>query len=207
MGALVMAHGDDAGLRVPPRLAPVQVVVLLARDEDGAADKAAVLAAELSGAGLRTQLDGRTDTSFGRRVVDWELKGVPVRVEVGPRDLEAGQAVLVRRDSGTKTTVPLAGLEAAVRAALDDAQAALLAEALERRRAGTAEVSTIEEAEEAARTGFAALPWRALGADGETRLNKAGVSVRLLTSPDGTLPGPDEDGPDAELVALVARAY
>jgi prolyl-tRNA synthetase len=207
MGALVMAHGDDDGLRVPPRLAPVQVVVLLARDEDGAGDKAAVLAAELSGAGLRTRLDGRTDTSFGRRAVDWELKGVPVRVEVGPRELEAGQVVLVRRDSGTKTTVPLAGLEAAVRAALDDAQAALLAEALDRRQAGTVDVSTIAEAEEAARTGFAVLPWRALGADGETRLNHAGVSVRLVTRPDGTLPGPDEDGPDAELVALVARAY
>src|SRR5579864_3893776 len=78
MGALVMAHGDDAGLRVPPRLAPVQVVVVLVREEDGAGDKAAVLAAELTGAGIRTHLDARTDTSFGRRVVDWELKGVPV---------------------------------------------------------------------------------------------------------------------------------
>jgi prolyl-tRNA synthetase len=207
MGALVMAHGDDAGLRVPPRLAPVQVVVLLVRDEDGAGDKAAALAQELSGAGVRTHFDGRTDTSFGRRVVDWELKGVPVRVEVGPRELDAGQVVLVRRDSGTKTTVPLAGLGAAVRAALDDAQAALLAEALERRLTGTATVATIDEAQEAARTGFAALPWRALGADGETQLNRAGVSVRLLSRPDGTLPGPDEDGPDADLLAVVARAY
>jgi prolyl-tRNA synthetase len=68
-------------------------------------------------------------------------------------------------------------------------------------------VATIAEAEEAARTGFATLPSRALGADGETRLNHAGVSVRLLTRPDGELPGPDEDGPDAELMALVARAY
>jgi prolyl-tRNA synthetase len=207
MGALVMAHGDDAGLRVPPRLAPVQAVVLLVRDEDGAGDKAAVLAEELSAAGLRTHLDSSTDTSFGRRVVDWELKGVPVRVEVGPRELDAGQVVLVRRDSGTKTTVPLAGLEAAVRAALDDAQAALLAEALERRVTGTVEVSTVDEAEEAARSGFAAIALRALGADGETRLNNAGVSVRVVTRPDGTLPGPDEDGPDAELVAVVARAY
>jgi prolyl-tRNA synthetase len=126
---------------------------------------------------------------------------------VGPRELDAGQVVLVRRDSGTKTTVPLAGLEAAVRATLDDAQAALLAEALERREAGTAAVATVEEAEEAARTGFATLPSKALGVDGETRLNHAGLSVRLLSRPDGTLPGPDEDGPDAELVAVVARAY
>jgi prolyl-tRNA synthetase len=205
MGALVMAHGDDAGLRVPPRLAPVQVVVLLVRDEDGAADEAAILAGELSAAGFRTQLDTRTDTSFGRRVVDWELKGVPVRVEVGPRELNAGEAVLVRRDSGTKTTVPVSRLETAVRDALDDAQAALLAEALERRRAGTVEVATIEEAEKAARTGFATLPVRVLGEDGETRLNRDGVTVRLVTRPDGTLPEADEG--DADLVAVVARAY
>jgi prolyl-tRNA synthetase len=207
MGALVMAHGDDAGLRIPPLLAPVQVVVLVVRDEEGAGDKAAALAAQLSGAGLRTQLDGRTDTSFGRRVVDWELKGVPVRVEVGPRELNAGEAVLVRRDSGTKTTVPLAGLEDAVRDALADAQAGLLAEALERRRAGTVEVATVDEAEEASRTGFAVLGLRALGDDGETKLNRAGVTVRLVTRPDGTLPAADEDGPDAELLAVVARAY
>jgi len=207
MGALVMAHGDDAGLRIPPLLAPVQVVVLVVRDEEGAGDKAAAIASQLSDAGVRTQLDGRTDTSFGRRVVDWELKGVPVRVEVGPRELDAGEAVLVRRDSGTKTTVPLVGLEDAVRGALADAQAALLAEALERRRAATVEVATVEEAEEASRTGFAVLGLRALGEDGETRLNRAGVTVRLVTRPDGTLPEADEDGPDADLVAVVARAY
>jgi len=207
MGALVMAHGDDAGMRVPPLLAPVQVVVVVVRDEDGAGDKAAAIEAGLSAAGLRTRLDGRTDTSFGRRVVDWELKGVPVRVEVGPRELDAGEAVLVRRDSGTKTRVSLAGLEAAVRAALDETQKGLLAEALERRVAGTVEVATIAEAEEASRTGFAVLPLRALGADGETRLNQGGVSVRLLTRPDGSLPAADEDGPDAELLAVVSRAY
>ncbi len=113
----------------------------------------------------------------------------------------------MRRDSGTKTPTALAGLEATVTRALDDAQAALLSEALERRVAGTVEVATIEEAEEATRTGFAVLRSSVLEGDGETRLNRAGVSVRLLTRPDGTLPGPGEDGPDADLVAVVARAY
>ncbi len=94
MGALVMAHGDDAGLRVPPRIAPVEVVVLAVRDEGDAVQRTAAVADALSDAGLRTRFDGRTDTSFGRRVVDWELKGVPVRVELGPRELDAGQAVL-----------------------------------------------------------------------------------------------------------------
>jgi len=207
MGALVMTHGDDAGLRIPPRLAPVEVVVVLVRDEEGARDKAAAIADRLSGAGLRTRLDARTDTSFGRRVVDWELKGVPVRVEVGPRELDLGEAVLVRRDSGTKTTVPLTGLETAARHSLDEAQSALLSEALQRRLTATTEVFTIEEAEEASRTGFAVLPVAKLGADGETRLNQAGVTIRLVTKPDGTLPDAGEEGAEDELVAVVARAY
>src|SRR5437660_2483724 len=98
IGALVMGHGDDAGLRLPPRLAPIQAVVLLVRAEEGAGERAAALAAELADAGVRVQLDDRVDTGFGRRAVEWELKGVPVRLEVGPRDLAAGTAALVRRD-------------------------------------------------------------------------------------------------------------
>jgi len=205
MGALVMAHGDDAGLRLPPRLAPVQVAVVLVRADEGAGEGAAAVAGALSDAGLRVQLDDRTDTSFGRRVVDWELKGVPVRVEVGPRELGEGTAVLVRRDEGTKTTVPLTELEGRVRAALDAAQDALLSEATERRLAATAEVGSVAEAEEASHSGFARLPLAALGADGETRLNGAGVSVRLVARADGSLPEAD-DG-DEGLVAVTARAY
>jgi len=207
MGALVMAHGDDDGLRIPPRIAAVQVVVLVVRDEGGAGDAAVALAARLSAAGIRTQLDRRTDTSFGRRVVDWELKGVPVRIEVGPRELDAGVAVLARRHDGTKTTVQLGDLEDRVRAALDEAQAALLAEASARLRDNTSDVATVEEAEEAARTGFAVLPAAALGADGESRLNEAGVSVRALMRRDGSLPAPDEDAAGPDLVAVVARSY
>ena len=98
MGGLIMAHGDDAGLRVPPRLAPIQVVVLLVRDEDGAGEAAAQLAAELRAAGVRVRRSTPASTSaFGRRAVDWELKGVPVRVEVGPRDLAEGNVTVVRR--------------------------------------------------------------------------------------------------------------
>ncbi len=177
----------------------------MVRDDDGAADKAAAIAAALTDAGVRTHLDRRPDPSFGRRVVDWELKGVPVRIEVGPRELSAAQVVLVRRDTGTKTTVALDGLESAVGDALDEAQRALRDEALARRRAGTVEVSTVAEAEEASKDGFAVIPVRALGAEGETQLNRAGVTVRLLTKADGTLP--DDSVSDDDLVAVVARAY
>src|SRR5437764_4348060 len=95
MGGLIMAHGDEAGLRLPPRVAPVQVVVLVVKAEGGAGEAAEGLVARLRAAGVRVQLDARTDVSFGRRAVDWELKGVPLRIELGPRDVAAGQVTLV----------------------------------------------------------------------------------------------------------------
>ncbi|HEY8981936.1 MAG TPA: proline--tRNA ligase, partial [Streptomyces sp.] len=112
IGALVMTHGDDAGLRVPPRLAHVQVVVVAVKDDDAVLAKVRELAERLRAAGLRVKVDDRTDTPFGRRAVDWELKGVPARVEVGPRDLEGGTATLVRRIPGTKEPVALDALPA-----------------------------------------------------------------------------------------------
>src|SRR5438552_678042 len=128
VGALIMGHGDDAGLRVPPRLAPTQVVVVVVKDEEGAGQWAASLAAELAGAGIRVEVDAR-DTSFGRKAVEWELKGVPVRVEVGPRDVASGNVNLVRRDQAAKEPVPATGLAARVTALLDDIQAELRAQA------------------------------------------------------------------------------
>ncbi len=205
MGALVMAHGDDAGLRLPPRLAPVQVVVLVVRDEDGAAQAGARVAEELRASGVRAEVDGRVDVSFGRRVVDWEIKGVPVRVELGPRDVARGEAVLVRRHDGTKQSVPLASLAQNVHLSLEQAQAALLEEADAFRRARTASVSSVEEALDAAADGFASLPASALGPDGEKRANDAGVSVRCLLNAEGGPPAPGT--PDEELVAVLGRAY
>src|SRR4051794_14007973 len=107
MGGLIMAHGDDAGLRIPPRLAATQVVVLAIRDDEGVGAAASAVTDDLVGAGTRAKLDARTDTSFGRRATEWELKGVPVRIEVGPRDLANGEVTVVRRDTGEKRQAPL----------------------------------------------------------------------------------------------------
>jgi prolyl-tRNA synthetase len=204
VGALVMAHGDDAGLRLPPRLAPVQVVVLVVRSEDGAADAAGRLADELQDAGVRVQLDTRTDTSFGRRVVDWELKGVPARVEIGPRDLAAGQAVLVRRHQGGKEPVRLDEVVPSVLGALEQGQRDLFEEALAFRQSHTVSCATLEEALEATASGFAVLPASALGADGERKANEAGASVRCIIGADGEVPvGGDTEGE----LAVLARAY
>jgi prolyl-tRNA synthetase len=213
LGALVMTHGDDAGLCLPPGVAPIQVVVLLVRAEDGAGERAEALAGELRAAGLRVEFDAHTDVSFGRRVVGWELKGVPVRVEVGPRDLAAGVVTVARRDTGEKSTVPLGAVAVEVGQLLHRVQAALLEGAARRRRQCTVVVDTVEEATEAARTGFAIVPWRVLADGGEARLAQAGVSVRCLQRPDGSLPGPDLLDPvvgeagDGDLAAVVGRAY
>jgi prolyl-tRNA synthetase len=204
MGALIMGHGDDAGLRVPPVLAPVQAVVLLIRDEDGTAGAAAGLAAELSAAGVRVKLDDQVSTSFGRRVTEWELRGIPVRVEVGPRDLAEGNVTLVRRDTSEKSVVPTGEVARRVPVLLDEIQASLFAEALARREAATVPAASIAEAVEAASHGFASLPYALVGEAGEDELNARGVSVRCLQSADGGLPlDASADG----VVAFVARAY
>ena len=147
----------------------------------------------------------RTDTPFGRRAVDWELKGVPVRIEIGPRDLEAGTAMLARRIPGGKEPVRLDALAELLPAILEEDQAQLLRESRERRESRTTEVRTIEEASEAAVAGgWARIPWSTLGQEGEARLAEQAVSVRCLVAEDGSVPEAD-DAPGT--VAVVARAY
>ncbi len=204
LGAVIMGHGDDAGLRLPPRVAPVQAVVLLVKAEDGAGEAAAALAGELRSQGVRVHLDDRVDVSFGRRAVDWELKGAPVRIEVGPRDMATGNVVLVRRDNGEKTTIALGAAAVAVGDALDAAQRALLDGATARREANTTDIESADEAVAAAATGFARIPWDALGEEGEVRLAQDGITVRCLRTADGGLPDAAA-GPG--LTAVVARAY
>jgi prolyl-tRNA synthetase len=204
VGGLIMGHGDDAGLRVPPRLAPIQAVVVAVRDEGDVVSRTRTLADELAAEGVRVELDDRTDTSLGRRVTDWELKGVPVRLELGPRDLADEMVTMVRRISGSKQPVPLSGAAKAVTDAIDEQQAELLADARARRDELLAEVTTIDEAAEAAATGWARLPWAVLGAEGEAQLAERSVTVRCLVRPDGSVPDRDDE-PD--LLAVVARSY
>ncbi|MDN0199700.1 proline--tRNA ligase [Streptomyces sp. S.PNR 29] len=205
VGGLIMAHGDDSGLRVPPRLAPVQAVVLAVKGDDAVVAKVRETGDRLRAAGVRVQVDDRTDTPFGRRAVDWELKGVPVRVEVGPRDLESGTAMLARRIAGGKEPVPLDSLVSRLPEILDEDQALLLRQSRERRESRTSDVSTVEEAVEAATAGnWARIPWALLGEEGEARLAEQAVTVRCLVAEDGSVPDAD-DAPGN--VAVVARAY
>ena len=209
VGGLIMCHGDDDGLRLPPRLAPVQVAVVVVRDDEECLERARLMAEELRVAGWRVELDDRVSVSFGRRATDWELKGVPVRVEVGPRDLAEGVVTVVRRDLAAddparKTTVGVLDLSPAVAERLEAVQASLHAQAQARQDARIVEVESLEEAVGAASDGFARIRWDLVGDEGEDRLAAEGVTVRCLQRPDGSVP---ETADEPELVAIAARAY
>ncbi len=204
LGGLIMAHGDDDGLRVPPRLAHVQVVVLAVRDEGDVVARCRTIADELRAAGVRVHLDDRTDVSLGRRVTEWELKGVPLRLELGPRDLAKDEVTLAPRATGGKTTAGLTGIVERVREQLVVEQDELLAQATTWRDERITEVATLDEAREAAESGWARVAWDRVGTEGEAELATSGVTVRCLTREDGSVPG-SEDEPG--LVAYVARSY
>lgn len=155
IGTLVMAHSDDQGLVLPPRVAPVQVVIVpIGRDDQrektvGAAES---LALDLKNAGwdgarIRVHVDAREKESPGFKFNHWELHGACVRIELGPRDLEAGTCIVVRRDVGQKHTVLLSEAVGFVGHELTTMQSALFAKALELRRANTRRVDTWAEFE------------------------------------------------------------
>jgi prolyl-tRNA synthetase len=204
LGATIMVHGDDDGLRLPPRVAPTQVVVLVARTGEGVMERATRLVEDRMQEGVRAELDAHTDISVGRRIVDWELRGVPVRVELGPRDLGSGQVPVALRALGEKRPYALDELARAMPAILEAEQAQLLRQATDLRDRLTRPARTVEEAVEQTREGAARLPWGVLGARGERRLLADGVSVRCLVREDRqTVDDPDADGVEA----IVARAY
>jgi len=140
VGALIMTHSDDVGLICPPRLAPTQVVIvpIWRSDEERSAvfEVAERIAADLCGAGISTHVDVRDGMKPGAKYYEWEGRGVPVRLEVGPRDVSKGQAMLARRTGG-KAPAPLADIVGAVRTALDEIQTGLLNAARERREANS----------------------------------------------------------------------
>ncbi|MCP4434269.1 MAG: proline--tRNA ligase [Actinomycetia bacterium] len=206
IGGLIMGHGDDAGLRVPPRLAARQAVVLVVRDDDdhSVSRAAETLVGELQATGVRASLDARTDTAFGRRATEWELKGVPLRIELGPRDLAEGNVVVARRDGTEKVTHGLTGVAGTIPDLLQEMQSAMLAEATSFRDDNTHPVSTVAEALEVAETGFARIPWADLGEAGEEELARQAITVRCLQGPDGEVP---ESQDASGVTALVARAY
>jgi prolyl-tRNA synthetase len=135
IGALIMAHGDDNGIVVPPRLATIQVVVIpiFRKPEERDRVMTAVnnFTAAFKSAGIGVKVDDREQYSPGWKYNEWEKRGVPLRIEVGPRDLEKNQVMLVRRDNGQKTPASQENLAETVRKTLDEIQAGLYQKAVE----------------------------------------------------------------------------
>lgn len=133
IGALIMAHGDSRGLVLPPVVAPVQVVIVpVAAKKGGVMEKCEEVARSLEAAGIRVELDA-SDNSPGWKFNEWEMKGVPLRIELGPRDIEAGKAMIFRRDTLEKTEYPLDGLTETVKGLLTAVQKDMLEAARVRR--------------------------------------------------------------------------
>jgi len=204
VGGVIMAHGDDQGLRLPPNVAPQQVVSIAIKDDAEVLDVVNKIDAELKDSNVRHKADLRTDVSFGRRATAWELKGVPLRIEVGPRDLKEGKATLIRRDTSEKQSLDINKIAAIAAETLPQIQSAMLAEATKFRDDRIKEVKTVDEAREAAQVGFGKIPWDVLGTEGEAELAKDAITVRCLQKEDGSLPKADEND---NLIAIVAKSY
>jgi prolyl-tRNA synthetase len=186
VGALVMAHGDDSGLVVPPRVAPIQVVIVpIFRDEEGRAKVDAFIgswAPELKAAGVRHRVDWR-DERPGDKYAHWELKGVPLRLNVGARDADAGQVEMVDRLSRQRVSVPVSGIAQRLKDELDAFQKKLFDRAHEFRKENTYELSTLDEVAShfKERGGFVWVPWSG-DAECEERVKAeaGGVTIRTL---------------------------
>ena len=144
IGGLIMTHGDNSGLIIPPRIAPNQVVIVpIAMHKAGVLEKAEEIKSRLQAAGIRVKLDD-SDQSPGWKFAEYEMKGVPLRLEMGPRDMENGQCILARRDSGEKLTASLENLEQEVQDALDAVQQGLFDQAKAHLEANIENVETAE---------------------------------------------------------------
>jgi prolyl-tRNA synthetase len=164
IGGLIMTHGDDGGLVLPPSVAPFQVVIVpIPRGnwKETVLPRAEAIRDELVADGIRVKLDDSEENSPGWKYAEWELRGVPVRLEIGPKDIEKGQVFSARRDTRVKAPIPFDGLAASVRSLLDQIQADLLARATEFRESRTQSADDWDafKAAMAGRPGFVIASW------------------------------------------------
>ena len=194
MGALIMAHSDDKGLVLPPKLAPIQVVIVPIHrsPEDLAAITAVVdpLVAELKAAGISVKFDDNDSQRSGWKFAEYELKGVPVRLAIGMRDLEAGTVEVARRDNLTKETRPLAGLTDHISSLLDEIQAAIYQKALAFREENTHRVDTWDDFKaQIEKGGFILAHWDGTAETEEKIKDETKATIRCIP-----LDAPEEHG-------------
>ncbi|MCL1834706.1 MAG: proline--tRNA ligase [Oscillospiraceae bacterium] len=182
IGGIIMTHGDNNGLCLPPRIAPVQVVVIpIASQKAGVMEKSEEIAARLKDAGIRVKIDA-SDQSPGWKFAEHEMKGVPLRIEIGPKDIEQEQCMAARRDNGEKAAVPLAELEAYAARLLGDIQTSLYDKAKANLTANTHPAATLGEAKEILEShgGFIKTMWCG-SEECEARMKEeAGVTSRCI---------------------------
>ena len=188
LGALVLAHGDGKGLLLPPRIAPIQVVVVpiyrSGEQREAVLAAAGSLATDLKRVGVRVRVDDREEVTPGFKFNDWELRGVPLRLELGPRDLAAGQVVVARRDTAEKRPLAAAQLANEIPTLLEAVQTALFARAVKFRETHTydaAKLADLEALDE--RPGFYRLNWCGNGAC-EDQLGDYKATIRLIPLDD-----------------------
>ncbi|MEN3334188.1 MAG: prolyl-tRNA synthetase [Blastocatellia bacterium] len=215
IGAIIMVHGDDQGLILPPRLAPFQVVVvpIFKTDEEKRVvlETARKLRAELVEAGIRVKLDEREGMTPGFKFNDWEMRGVPLRIEIGPKDVAKGSVVLARRDKPGregKTFAEQAGLSRGVTDMLVDIQQSLYDRALAFREAHTQEVADYNEFKTAIESGFASAHWCGSSACEAQIKEQTRATIRCIPFAQAGEPGRCIlcGGPSQEKV-IFARAY
>jgi prolyl-tRNA synthetase len=219
VGGLIMVHGDDAGLILPPRVAPYQVVIVPIFRSDAERDTVLEAVEQIKRAFLgrvRCHVDW-SDHRPGWKFNEWEMRGAPLRLEIGPKDVAQGQALTARRDNRVKEAVPLTGLGTRVPELLDDIQRSLFERAVAFREARTHHVSTVDEMAEQIKIerGFFWAPWCGSAACEEevkqrTRPapNEAGATLRCIPLEGGDVPGKClVCGTPAAQTAVFAVAY
>ena len=182
IGGIIMTHGDNNGLVLPPRIAPIQAIVIpVAQHMEGVLEAATALLDRLKAMGLRAKMDA-SDQSMGWKAAEYEMKGIPLRVEIGPKDMEKGQCVIARRDTGEKYFVPLEELEAKVTELLKAVHTNLYESAAKRLEENIYTCETLEEVKEAMaeRGGFAETMWCGSLECELAMKEKAGVSSRCM---------------------------
>ena len=182
IGGIIMTHGDNSGLVLPPNIAPIQVIVVpVAQHKEGVVEKAAELLNTLKAAGIRAKMDD-SDNSMGWKCAQWEMKGVPLRVEIGPRDIENGVCMAVRRDNGEKVEVRLARLGERIPALLDTVQQGLFDKARTNLDSHIFEAHSLEEAKklQEEKGGFIKTMWCGDAACEEKMKEQAGLSSRCI---------------------------
>ncbi len=213
VGAVIMTHGDDKGLRLPPRIAPVQVAVVpIARKDDQrelVKEYLEPVLDELKQLNIRVEVDWR-DESPGFKFNDWEMKGVPLRLEVGPRDVENGNAVLARRDTGEKKIVGRNELKELVPLLLEEIQQVLFDQAKAHRAANTHTAATYDDFKEiiSSKGGFVRCGWDGTG-ETELRIKEDTKATIRLILPDGNVDGLQciYSGKPAVHEVIFAKAY